>query len=235
MFSRLICGILLVLTATLSYAEEEEQQSLSVLSALVEQHLMQELASQNANKIRINTDKIDPRLQLKACADDKLEVFNPHQTTAQTTTMGVRCTEKENHWTVYIPVKITIMKQVIVANRALTKGAIVSPLTIDLQEVDVSQLKQGYFTEVDEVLGMSCKSQIQSGTILTPAQLQKPLLIHKGEQVTIQALNEGFKVSMSGVALEDGSIGEHINVKNISSKKSIEAKVIAPGQVQVIL
>jgi len=227
--------MVLVLCSFTTYAEEEAPvQSLLLLQELVEKHILNTLSSEQTNKIRVTVDKIDPRLRLKPCAEEHIDIFNPHRHAAlNTSTMGIRCLENENHWSLYVPVKIIILKQVVVAARTLEKGAAITPLTIDLEEVDISQLKQGYFVEVDEVLGLSSRHQITQGTILTPALLQKTVMIHKGEQVTIHAQNDTLHISMDGIALADGVAGETITVKNISSKKIIEGRVVSPGQVRI--
>jgi flagella basal body P-ring formation protein FlgA len=63
--------------------------------------------------------------------------------------------------------------------------------------------------------------------------LTAPSAVKKGERVTITAALSSINIKMSGKALSNGSIGEMIKVKNISSNKTIEAQVIRPGIVQV--
>ncbi|WP_287007837.1 flagellar basal body P-ring formation chaperone FlgA [Legionella sp.] len=184
----------------------------------------------------MSAEKIDPRLNLKACKESELEIFNPYKTPIlHTTTIGVRCREPDTHWTLYIPLKISLKKWVLVTNRPIPKGTQLSDNDFDKLKIDVSQLKHGYFSDVQEIRDQVCKQNLAEGAIVTPFNLETPLLIHRGEQVSIQAVNEMINVSMNGIALNDGALGDTIKVQNLSSKRIIEARISANKQVKVTI
>lgn len=215
----------------------ESVQSLDILKNKIEQYVMASLSSQQQDsKIQVTVDKIDSRLKLKPCTETNLEVFNPFPTsTARATTMGIRCQANDNRWTIYVPVRVNIHKSVLVAKRTLPKGTKISKDDIDIEQMDVSQLKQGFFTQPEQVIDQICKTSISQGNAIAPPLLQTASLVHKGEQVTIHALNEYINVSMEGVALSEGGVGDTIQVKNLSSKKIIEAEITAKHTVKVPL
>ncbi len=101
--------------------------------------------------------------------------------------------------------------------------------------MDISLLKQGYYTKMEDIIGLVCKQNLIQGSAFNPAILQTAVLIHKGEQVRIQAISEMLNVSMEGIALNDGSLGDTIKVKNLSSKRIIEAQIQARKQVRVAI
>jgi flagella basal body P-ring formation protein FlgA len=76
---------------------------------------------------------------------------------------------------------------------------------------------------------------VKAGMVLTPALLKPQLLIKRGEKVTILADTGAVQVRMEGKALMDGARGQVIRVRNLSSKREVEAAVVAPGIVQVRL
>lgn len=229
--------IIFILCVCFSLVVKAEEQSVTALGEIVEQYVLHELADQQQNgKVFVSADKIDPRLHLQACNANQLEVINPHQKPLLgSLTLGIRCREENNHWTLYVPVKIAVMRQVLVADRPLTKGTIIRASDLAMQQMDISQIKQGYLTDPDEVIGQVCKQTINHGSPLTLENVQKPVLIHKGEQVSINAITGALKVSMMGIALEDGQFNDVIRVKNNTSKRIIEAQVIASQQVKVDL
>lgn len=238
MSKRIILSLFFSIMAPFLYAEEptETKQSLEILKEKIEHHVLNELASQNNGDMRVTTDKIDSRLNLKACPEGKLEIFNPYQTPLlKTTTMGIRCQSTDTHWTLYVPIRIYMQKQVFVANHPLAKGSLLTEQDINTAKIDISQLKQGYFTKKEEVIGQYSKQNISEGAVLNSTNLQMALMVHKGEQVAIQALSDMINVSMSGIALNDGRIGDIIQVRNNSSKRLIEAQVSARKQVRVAL
>jgi len=58
-------------------------------------------------------------------------------------------------------------------------------------------------------------------------------LIHRGDPVTITAINSAIRVSIKGIAIENGKLGDRIRVKNLSSSQIIDAKIVAKQQVEI--
>lgn len=214
----------------------EETQSLELIRNKIEQHLINELTNNTDGKVEVSADKIDARLTLKACADDKLTIFNPYQTPLlNSSTMAIKCTETENHWTLYVPIRITVLKTVLVSKNTLVRGKVVRDEDVYQAELDTQKLKQGYFTNKNELVGLVCKHDITADTPFTPYNIELAKLVHKGEEVTIVANNDNLIVSMAGIALNEGALGDVVKIKNLSSKKVIEAQVSGEKRVTVIM
>lgn len=210
-------------------------QSPEVLTNKIEQYVLKELSSYNEGTAQVSANKIDSRLSLKACAENHLVVFNPYQSPIlDTSTMGIKCQEKDNHWSLYVPIKITILKTVYVAKRSLRKGERITGEDIYPAEMDVHKLKYGYFNDIDGLVGQVCKQNVAINSPFNPHNIELEKIIHKGEKIAIIMNNNNLTVSMDGVAVNEGSMGETIRVKNLSSKKIIEAQIIGKKQVSVI-
>ncbi|KTD64807.1 flagellar basal body P-ring formation chaperone FlgA [Legionella spiritensis] len=234
MLQRLLFTTLLFFT--MSGLQARTVQSLIVLKDRVEQHLLNKLAGQYEGTIKVTADTPDPRLQLKQCADDKLQIFNPYQTALLgSTTIGVRCQEPDNHWTLYIPTRITIEKPVVVAKNNLLKGEVIKKDDLHLVPMDISLLKLGYFTDPGQVAGQIAKQAVNQGSYLMPSTLEAARIIRKGQEVRILAISNNLKVSMKGIALSDGAQDELIKVKNLSSKRIIEGRVSNKNEVHITL
>lgn len=233
MFMRTILGVFLIVASSICNADET-RQSLELIKDKVEHYVLKSLSTQENQSITVSADRIDQRLNLKACHEENLELFNPYQTSIlRTSTIGVKCNEKDIHWTLYVPVTIQVKKPVIVAKRTLRQGSAISLDDIDFIELDLSQLKQGHFSQAEEVVGQVCKQTIMEGTAITPNSLKVAQVVMKDEQVSIQVTGDNFSVSMPGVALSGGTIGDTIKVRNSSSKKIVEARISGPHQVKV--
>ncbi|VEB36308.1 flagellar basal body P-ring formation chaperone FlgA [Legionella cherrii] len=229
-----ILSVLLFFASTALYSDAI--QSPEILTNKIERHIRNELSSYKEGKIQVIADKIDSRLNLKACAEDHLVVFNPYQSPIlNTSTMGIKCQENDNRWSLYVPVKITVLKTIYVAKRALIKGTRISRDDIYETEMDVQKLNHGYYTEKDLLIGQICKINIPPNSPLNPHNIEAAKLINKGERVSIVVNDNNLTVSMDGVAMEEGSLGETIKVRNLSSKKIIEAQISGPKKVNVIL
>ncbi|WP_019216694.1 hypothetical protein [Legionella tunisiensis] len=91
--------------------QAEAIQSLTMIEERITQHVLNALSAADQKDIHISTGKIDARLKLRACDTNKLEVFNPYQTSIlNATTLGIRCQETGKHWTLYVPIKISVQK-----------------------------------------------------------------------------------------------------------------------------
>ncbi len=100
--------------------------------------------------------------------------------------------------------------------------------------MDIQKLKQGYFTDINNLVGLVCKRNIAADSPISPVNIEQEKLVHKGEQVSITVKSQNLTVSMDGIALDEGVFGETIKVKNSSSKKVIERKVSGLKQVHVV-
>ncbi|KTD34282.1 flagellar basal body P-ring biosynthesis protein FlgA [Legionella moravica] len=230
-------SILSVLTFFASFCLYADlSQSLDLIKNKIESHVLNELTTYTEGKIEVQADQLDPRLNLRACAENKLEIFNPYKTPMlNTNTMGIKCLEEDNHWTLYVPVKISVLKTVLVAKRALVKGSRITSNDLYPMEMDAQKLKQGYFTDPKELIGLICKHDITPDSPLNSFNIELAKLVHRGDQVTIVATNDYLTVSMDGIALDEGVLGDSIKVKNLSSKRVIDAQVTGEKKVAVVL
>ncbi|WP_454780606.1 flagellar basal body P-ring formation chaperone FlgA [Legionella sp. WA2022007384] len=232
--NKCILSVLLFFASTELHADAI--QSPDILTNKIEHHIRNELSSYKEGTVRVTADKIDSRLNLKACAEDQLVVFNPYQSPIlSTSTMGIKCQENDNHWSLYVPVKITVLKTIYVAKRALIKGNRLTEDDIYQTEMDVQRLNKGYFTEKDLLVGQICKQNISPNSPLNPHNIEAAKLINKGERVSIVVNDNNLTISMDGVAMEEGSLGDTIKVRNLSSKKIIEAQITDAKKVNVII
>ena len=63
----------------------------------------------------------------------------------------------------------------------------------------------------------------------------KVLFVCKGDRVTITASINGLSIKASGMALEDGNVGDSIKIENTTTDKVIVAKVLKQGEVRVVI
>ncbi len=180
----------------------------------------------------ITMGRLDPRLKLAAC-EEPLETFLPTGgRTLGNTSVGVRCTHPKS-WTLYVPATVNIYKQVVVAAEALPRGTILGGNQIKVARRNLAKLPQGYYVNPRDLQGMKLKRNISGGLPLTPVMVEAPQVIRRGQRVTLIAKISGITVSMPGKALANASAGDHIQVKNLSSKRIIEGVVTATGKVKV--
>ena len=139
------------------------------------------------------------------------------------------CPSLQN-WRYEFIAKGKVSAKVAVAANDLISGKILSPLDLLWQRHDITLIPDT-FSNVDELEGMAARRSIRSGEVIRQNMLAAPQLVKRGEQVRIVARREQIEVSMAGEALDNGTRGAVIRVKN-SSGTQIRARVIDVGTVE---
>jgi flagella basal body P-ring formation protein FlgA len=224
----LVCGILVSfnLSAETLHALDKIEQ------VAYEYALKQSQASYDNPQIAM--DSLDDRLRLQAC-NVGLDVFSTKDVVGLgNQTIGVKCNSPVA-WTVYVPVKVKVLKLVVVANRPLSSNQQLTQGDIKLQQWDIGSLQHGYLNSTQLVIGQQLKYPISMGSVIKPNNLEAQKIVHRGEQIMLVAMAGQMEVTMSGTALDDGILGERVKVKNSTSKRIVEGVVDAPGIVKVSL
>nr|WP_186366587.1 flagellar basal body P-ring formation chaperone FlgA [Yersinia thracica] len=137
-------------------------------------------------------------------------------------------------WEVSVTVKPDIYLPVWVAKNTLERGKLVAPDDIELKKKNISTAQGGYITDPDEIVGLTVKRRIRGLQVVTPSQLEQPVLVTRGQQVLMIAEQDGIEARMLGEALKNGRKGELIKVKNISSKRTVTAIVDDIARVRML-
>jgi flagella basal body P-ring formation protein FlgA len=208
-------------------------QSLDAIQDAAVTYVQETLENPNYELI-VEPGKMDERLQLKAC-DGELKAFIPNaMNPSNKISVGIAC-EGTERWTLYVPVFVKKMAQVVTINHNVTRNAILSAEDLEIRPMDISGITRGYYTSPKEIVGMAVKKSLRFGEVVTPLHLQSPTLVKKGSQVKILSKGSGVIVTAAGLALKDGAKGEWIQVRNISSSRVIEGMVLADGSIEVPL
>jgi flagella basal body P-ring formation protein FlgA len=81
---------------------------------------------------------------------------------------------------------------------------------------------------IETLSGMLAKRGIPAGEVITGDLLYSPLLVHKGETVTVKASNGGISITAVMRARASAHLGETISVEHLSGVGSTSARVIGP-------
>jgi len=129
--------------------------------------------------------------------------------------------------------RVTLTADVVTAARDVASGQVLSEadVTIERQELPATGLP---ISDPEQALGKAAKRPIRAGQPLQARMLEQPIVIRRGEHVTILARAEGVQVTATGQALEPGTAGGMLRVRNISSNKEVRARVIDATTVEAL-
>lgn len=221
----------LLLSAPMAMAEYE---SLERIREAAGTYVQAQYRGIDRGKIGIQVGRLDRRLRLPKCATALQTFASAGKRLGAKQTVGVRCSSGQG-WSLYVPVRLSIRKKVLVASREIVRGSTLTADDYQLEERDITPLRKGYLEDPSRLQGKVLKRTLHVNQVITSDQLSARQAIKRGHQVTILAKVGRIKVRMQGKALSDAAIGEHIRVQNSSSKRRIEATVVAPGIVEVSL
>ena len=127
-----------------------------------------------------------------------------------------------------------VMTEIPVLSHPVRPGDEISHDDISWQRVRQDRVRRQTVVNVSELVGMSPKRHIAANRLIRVSDLQTPVMVSKGAAVTMVYRHGGLLLTASGRAMENGGRNDVIRVMNDRSRLTIEARVAAPGQVNVI-
>jgi len=215
-------------------AETSHQQIESAFAKAIGQLMVEQgLVTSAEQRASYEINALDPRLQLASCTKE-LNVSLKYQRLPGRVTGKISC-EGNQPWIIYSSADIELYQSVVVAAEPLARAARIEEGQLMLVEKEVSELRQGFYSHIDEVSGLETKRSLAYHAVVAPALLIEPVAVQKGEEVVIEARQGSLSVRSTGTAMANGRIGQRINVRNSSSDRIIRVQVVAKGRVEVIL
>lgn len=122
----------------------------------------------------------------------------------------------------------------VLSNRAM-RGDLISQSDIEWVTLPEARLTRTTITDVDHIIGMAAKRAIAPGKPVTEGDVRRPLLVNRGETVTMLLTTPSMELSAKGRALQAGSKGDIIRITNLQTNTVIDAVVTGPGRARVDL
>ena len=125
------------------------------------------------------------------------------------------------------------MVEVALTKTVLTRGNRLVPDSLASRSMDILKLGLGFVRTDARLNGYQVATNLKPGAMLKWNHLSKVILVHKGQVVNVFASGKGIYVEMKGQALEDGVEGSFVRIRNLSSKREFQAKVLNENSVKV--
>ena len=214
--SRIYRGLMLLFGLIAVPAQASNDfQDFNIIKKTVETYAKQQTAAL-PGQVAVTVGTLDPRMRLPACPN--IEPFTPPGGRLWgNATVGVRC-EGTTAWTVYVPVTVKVIANVVVAARPLGQGKILAPSDLALQARDITQLPAGILSDPSQGVGRVLTSSIASGYPIRMDMLKAPTVIQTGQTVSIIAKGQGFNVHSEGKALTNAVPGQIVQVRTGSGQ-----------------
>ncbi len=112
-------------------------------------------------------------------------------------------------------------------------GDIFSPADITETKLPRERVAPDAITNPQLLVGKAARRILRSGETVRAGDIAEPVVVHKGDLVTIALNTAGMQLTAQGKAVEDGAMGNSIRITNTQSGRVIDAAVVGPNQVVI--
>ena len=225
----LVAITLLAFTHSVGFASTSSHKTRSAqLITGAEQYVASQINTSADAHLNISTADIDQRINLPICPTPI--VYSVNADSLQQSNIAVKALCQQTNWYMYLMVNVKQMQPVVVISNAVSPGTILNQSNIKSVDMNRALLRRTTFSTLDDVLGARIKRRVRPGQPITPNNL---CFVCKGDTIVINASNPMMQVKATGVAMQDGNIGDTISVTNSRSKKQINARVASTSEVVV--
>ncbi|MEO1036248.1 MAG: flagellar basal body P-ring formation chaperone FlgA [Pseudomonadota bacterium] len=179
-------------------------------------------------------EPLDPRLNLAPCSTPLAATLNaPLQPNARRAVVRVACGSPQP-WKVYVSVHLRRLIDVAVAARPLAPGEVLRPDDFVMRRRALADLPPDVLPAMRSIAGQELRQALLPGDVVRRHQLRRPVVLARGQLVAIVSEVPGVSVRMRGVAQSAGTAGAIIAVKNLSSGRLVQARVLDADRVAAL-
>jgi len=129
--------------------------------------------------------------------------------------------------------RIEVLRDVVVAARTIRSGAVLTELDIRLAKKWVSRNMPDALSFPQEAIGKRIIQPARPGMELSARMLKDVPLVRKGQMVRVLFDNGSMRITMFAMPEEDGTAGNMVRIRNMTSNKVIYARVLGDSLVGV--
>jgi len=125
---------------------------------------------------------------------------------------------------------------VVVAVQPIARGAVITAADVELQSLEDlpgATGRRAPLTSVEQLIGMEARQAIAAGDVIYTDKVQAPVLIKRGELITVVAQGGGIRVSTTARARQDGARGELVQLESLETREKYDARVTGYRQAAV--
>lgn len=132
-----------------------------------------------------------------------------------------------------VPVNIEVWSDVILTTKPLGRFQPIGHDDVHVKKMDLARVPSSAMVDIDQVVGSRTRRSIAANCILRKDHVEMPPDVKRGDLVSVVAESAHLKISVKGMAKENGRIGDRIKVVNLRSKRGIFALVVDDRTVRV--
>lgn len=127
-----------------------------------------------------------------------------------------------------VPAEVSLPIPAAVAIRPVERGAVVTAADVEMQQLDNTPATTGRaspVSSIEKLIGMEATRALRPGDVVMSDSVQPPVLVKRGDSVTVYARGGGIQVRTIARAKENGSLGQPVQLESLETHKPYDAVV----------
>lgn len=137
-----------------------------------------------------------------------------------------------------VDAELVTLRRAIVATTSIARGDLITASRVALRPLPIEDAKRvgnrRLFEDLESVLGNEASRAIREGEPLTGANCVSPILVRRGETVTVVSGGGGVSVKLTAIARGDGRSGDLVTVEAYDRDERFDARVVGRGRLAIV-
>jgi flagella basal body P-ring formation protein FlgA len=130
------------------------------------------------------------------------------------------------------PAHADASRRIVVPAHDIARGDVIAESDLTFGTVAGTAMMSGTVTTMAAVTGMEARRMLRAGQAVSTNDVRHPVLVTKGQTITMTFEAPGVDLTAMGRALSEGGIGDSVTVQNPASFRMITAVVTGAGTVR---
>jgi len=122
--------------------------------------------------------------------------------------------------------------RIVVPARDIMRGEVIGDSDLTYAQVSGTALPSTTVTKFEALTGMQARRLLRAGESLRADDVRHPVVVTKGQTVTMNFSAPGVELAAMGRAMSEGGVGDTVTVQNPASFRMVTATVTGPGAVR---
>lgn len=130
---------------------------------------------------------------------------------------------------------VSVPDMVVVAKRPFRRGEVIQASDVTLEMPPAGDSSVAVATHLEDVIGRETVRSVATGQPLESSWLRKPIMVRRGEVVTVFARAANLTVRTQARATEDGGQNDIVTVERLDDRQRFSARVVGVQELEVFV
>ena len=135
--------------------------------------------------------------------------------------------------TFWVPAVVHVSRNAVVASRKIALGEIITEDNVCESRIETTDINSVLTLSLKDITGKIARRSFAAGEPLPQELFSEPLLVRRGDMVSLRLERSGIALTSAARAAENGRFGDVIRVKNVDFSSVVRARVTGPAEVSI--